>query len=128
MKMKIGDYVRTKKGIAKIIGQNDEMRFSYPLAWITDTFLEINDDTEYVYEEDIIKSSPNIIDLIEIGDYVNDEKIVDIGCLTNGSEKGTKVIDYYIAPNSVNYFKNEDIKSIVTKQQFSSMEYKIGDE
>lgn len=121
--MKVGDYVRTKdyqnigSRIGKIIRQDGKYYY-----------LDIDEDTQMVWEKDtILTSSPNIIDLIEVGDIVNDEKIIDIGCLTNGPEKGTKVIDYYIAPNSVNYLKNEDIKSIVTKEQFSCMKYKIGE-
>lgn len=76
---------------------------------------------------DVINASYNIIDLISVGDYVNGKKIVDVGCLTNGPRKGTKVIDYYITPSAVSYLKNEDIKSVVTKEQFEYMEYRIGE-
>ena len=117
--MKVGDYVRTKKhGIGKIISfsyqEDDEC-----------CFIELSKRRTGIKQSNIIKSSPNIIDLIEVGDIVNDEKIIDIGCLTNGPEEGTKVIDYYIAPNTVYYLKNEDIKSIVTKEQFKNMEYEV---
>lgn len=110
--MKVGDYVRTKKGIAKIEGQNDDVRFAYPCAWITDTYLEINDDTEYVYDEDIIKSSPNIIDLIEVGDYVN-------GCPVLHKENNELVCGLLLR------YKEENIQNVVTKEQFESMEYKV---
>lgn len=118
MKLEVGMYVRTKGGfIDKIISFK---------STISNDYLEL-DDEYYANIKDILKASYNIIDLIEEGDYVNDEKIVDIGCLTNGPERGTKTIDYYIAPNIVYYFKNEDIKSIVTKEQFESISYKVGD-
>ncbi|MEE3324166.1 MAG: hypothetical protein VZR33_02440 [Methanosphaera sp.] len=122
--MKIGDYVRTKNGIAKIIGKNDDVRYHYPNAWITDTYLEINDDTEYVYDEDIIKSSPNIIDLIEAGDYVSGLKIEEIYCCAE--YEGLGYYDendrgqLYVLLNEI------DIKSILTKEQFERMEYKLG--
>ena len=116
--MKVGDYVRTEKGIAKIIGKNDDVRFHYPDAWETDTYLEINDDTEYVYDEDIIKSSPNIIDLIEAGDYVNGVEVTEI-------KDGKPFKEDYNDPYYSYYF--DDIYSIVTKEQFESMEYKVGE-
>ena len=71
---------------------------------------ELYDDHKF------IKSSPNIIDLIEVGDYVNGEKVTD-------------KFDYLLAFGNNDYYKNEnEIKNIVTKEQFEEMEYKIGDE
>ena len=119
--LKKGMYVRTEKGIAKIIGKNDDVRYYYPNAYVTDTYLEINDDTEYVYEEDVIKSSHNIIDLIEVGDYVNGFRVDEVehskSTIFIGNTK--KVIEQALWSN--------DIKSIVTKEQFEIMSYKIGD-
>ena len=77
--------------------------------------------------DNIVKASFDIIDLIEVGDYVNGKKIVNVGCLTNGPRENTKVIDYYITPSAVSYLENEYIKSIVTKEQFESMSYRIGE-
>lgn len=122
--LKEGMYVRTLKGIAKIIGKNDDVRFHYPLAYICDRYLEINDDTEYLYEEDIIKSSYNIIDLIEKGDYVNGFKIDDI---TEKDEDHHERIAWhltYYGDDDIP-FRNDEIKSIVTKEQFEAMEYKL---
>ena len=92
--MNVGDYYRTKYGINKL----------------TEGKCVLND---------IIKSSPNIIDLIEVGDYVNGYRITTIG--SNGiyaeDENG------YL----IKMFTKEDIKSIVTKERFESMEYKVGE-
>ena len=125
--MEVNDYVRYKTlsnqiKINKIknIVEPDDSELS-----MTNIILYDLDNKDVTADKYIIKSSPNIIDLIEVGDYVNNEKIVDIGCLTNGPEEGTKVIDYYIAPNTVYYFKNEEIKTIVTREMFESMEYKV---
>ena len=124
--MKVGDYVRYKYENYIYIGK---IKFiSEVMSGLDETLqLDIDNCMEEILKEDVIKSSPNIIDLIEVGDIVNDEKIIDIGCLTNGPEEETKVIDYYIAPNTVYYLKNEDIKSIVTKEQFENCMYKIGE-
>lgn len=113
--MKVGDYVRTRSGcIAKFEGINENF---YEFDNI------IMDESSAVRDElfvDIVeKSSPNIIDLIEVGDYVN----------------GKKVIDKWEEPDWYGYFiklEGEEtvptirkIESVVTKEQFESMEYKI---
>lgn len=116
MKLEVGQFARLKSGyIVKILNVKDD--------WI-------ETDTRFImrtFPQDFAKSSYNIIDILEVGDYVNGKKIVDVGCLTNGPRKGTKVIDYYITPSAVCYLENEDIKSIVTKEQFEYMEYRIGE-
>lgn len=115
MELRVNDYVRTKDGkIGKIIQEeyitpcNDKHRYIY----LTDA------DNEMWYDEDtIIKSKSKIRDLIETGDHVNGERIQFI------TNKGQLLTD-----GGYNLFKKyEDIKSIVTKEQFESMEYKVGD-
>ena len=122
--MQVGDYVRTNKGIARIIGKNDDVIYTYPDAWETDTYLKIVDDTEYLYEEDIIKSSPDILDLIEVGDYVNGYYVEDIRHRYDG-----EMITILKVATGSNYFQapmyEEDIKSIVTKEQFESIKYEV---
>lgn len=115
-------YVRTRYGnIAKIININDFIEPSLKYG-VEANYLK---DVMFIGDEDIVKASYNIIDILEVGDYVNGQKIVDIGCLTNGPRKGTKVIDYYITPNAVSYLENEDIKSVITHEQIEQMAYKV---
>ncbi len=120
--MKVGDYVRTKYeggSIEKIIKiYHKEENIDLIERYATDISIKYN---LTINEEEIIKSSPNIIDLIEVGDYVN----------------GKKVIDKWEEPDWYGYFiklEGEEtvptirkIKSIVTKEQFSQMEYRIGE-
>ena len=73
----------------------------------------------------MIKHSPNIIDLIEVGDYVNGNKINCFEIFNNISGEQCLNINY-IYTNSL-IIPVKDIKSIVTKEQFKSMEYKVGD-
>ena len=125
--MQVGDYVRTEKGIARIIGKNDDVRFAYPDAWITDTYLEVIDDTEYLYDEDIIKSSPNIINLIEEGDFINGEKVEYIEHYYDTKEVSiahTKSYNYY---DMLDMFSRNNgiIKSIITKEQIESIKYEV---
>ena len=124
MKLEVGDYVRTKKGIAKILGRVNEPDNYYFKMLITDKYLEIHDDTEYIHDLDIIKSSKNIIDLIEEGDYVNGNKVIRIETSSYPEDKNVNIIvccgddDYY------SYY-NEDIKTILTKEQYENNCYKV---
>jgi len=109
--MKVEDYVRTKYGIAKI-GSIGKYKGIDIIA---------TDKQPYGIKE-IIKSSPNIIDLIEVGDYVNGHRIEEISI----NKYDVKVL-YYEIPSDYGYEEMlaKQIKSIVTKEQFESMEYKV---
>ena len=111
--MKTGDYVRTKSGyLRKIIA-------------IYNGYVEVDDKCFCSYanaqieNDEIVKTSPNIIDLIEIGDYVNGAIVTKV---VNDIECNYIEIDYSYNERGI---RNKDIKSIVTKEQFESMEYKI---
>ena len=113
--MKIGDYVRTKYGITQYreYDTTNGKLLCMPIHDMTQGF--------FANLQDIIKTSPNIIDLIEVGDYVNGLLVVEYYeenkcfiCECCGMECGESWI-----------YENDDIKSIVTKEQFESMEYKI---
>lgn len=116
MELNVGDYARfdyhrisVPIQISKIKEKEfdkDEKYYSY----LTDNGLVITGDN-------IIKSSPKIIDLIEVGDYVN-------GFLVVHKENDYIRICPAIIPLDL---KNDDIKLIVTHEQFESMEYKVGD-
>ena len=130
--MKVGDYVRTNNGlIFKIVGGNEdnwELDIEYSkLEYSEDNWLELyryNDNAGWFIKENC-KSSPNIIDLIEAGDYVNGKKVIDTF---------TDYIFDYSEDFKVIRFSETDIlhdvkhiKSIVTKEQFEQMSYKVGD-
>ena len=114
MELEVGMYVRTKKGyIYKLSRYKEEEK-----RWIC-----VEEDDWYpVYESGVIKASNNIIDLIEEGDYVNGERV---GYIDNC--EGAMREYYYdyedVAKDCGHWF--EEIKSIVTKEQFESMSYKV---
>ena len=129
--MKVGDYVRTKKGIAKIIDRINDPTNYYDKFWVCDRYLELNDDTEYIHEQDIIgEPKGKIIELIEVGDYVNGCKIIELTTNIDGKvlylETDITEFDNVYACGHINIYEN-DIRTIVTKEQFSCMEYKIGE-
>lgn len=121
--MNIGDYVRTSDGfIGKITSiENKESVHLFQRNIYTDNYKWL----DLVLEENIVKSSPNIIDLIQVKDYVNGSKVIDIDVLGKNKEKWVWVErmedDDYVGYN------NEQIKSIVTKEQFKAMKYEVGD-
>ena len=124
MKLEVGMYVKTKNGyICKIININDlrepNMKYGVEASYLKDIM--------FIGDDDILKASYNIIDILEVGDYVNGKEIVNIGYLTNGTRKGTKIIDYYITPDAISYLENEDIKSVITHEQMEQMAYKVGE-
>ena len=108
MKLEEGMYVRTKKGIGKInyfINNNYTQKFTY---------IDNKGVSNILEEKEIIKASHNIIDLIEVGDYVNGWKVLYW-------TDGTKVVDDGYATN----LDKISVKSIVTKEQFESMKYEV---
>lgn len=127
--MKVGDYVRTKYGIiAKIIDIIEDLSIDCDKDVYYENSLKDNMPMmEIPYnlkDEYIIKSSPNIIDLIEVGDYVNDYYVEDI--TNTGEELVLHIItgsNYFQSP----FLYNEDIKSVLTHEQFEAMQYVVGD-
>ena len=112
--MKVGDYIRTKIGISKCIRVIPVRENSFMYEFDKEVYEEVN----YLIASELekYKSSPNIIDLIKVGDYVNGECV---SCITKNN---------YIEigyGEELEGLHNEDIKSIVTKEQLESMEYKI---
>ena len=113
MKLEIGIYcfnkTNRKLGIGKIINfqSNNNVNIKY------------KNDIELVSVGNIV-ASHNIIDLIEVGDYVNGYKVTliasDKRCLYAEDDEG-----YLIETIETN-----NIKAIVTKEQFESMSYKVG--
>jgi hypothetical protein len=124
--MKVGNYVRTPNGlITKIIGVQDEENQYF----INNNAVSLKSKT-YIADKNLtigenFKHSPNIIDLIQVGDYVNGKKVIDTF---------TDYIFDYSEEFKVIRFSETDIlhdvkhiKSIVTKEQFENMSYKVGD-
>ena len=75
----------------------------------------------YVNKDTIKKVSYDIIDLIEVGDYVNGYYVEDVLKTFVNVAVGS---NYFQSPT----IYEKDIKSIVTKELFSKMEYRLGDD
>ena len=111
--MKIGDYARTTEGEIIKVRSYDEQP-NNPLFEVINSVA--------IMKGTIIKSSSNIIDLIEVGDYVNGLQVYETGTFGHNGKTFCRLYGN-VAP-----FYEDDIKSIVTKEQFKAMEYKIESE
>lgn len=129
MKLEVGMYVRTKYcgicdeiAIRKII-KIDKINNNW--FYIDKNVCDIYKDyTNKINTVNVEKASFDIIDILEVGDYVNGYKIGYIDDC-----KGAMREFYYDYENSnedVGHWE-EEIKSIVTKEQFKNMEYRIGE-
>lgn len=78
-------------------------------------------DSDYI-ELDKSKYSYNIIDLIEVGDVITTNNLC--GEITKIDIENNQI---WIACCDYETCRSEDIKSIVTKEQFESMSYKVGE-
>ena len=118
MDIKIGEYVRTRdcKNLPSLIGKvisidNDMLH------------LDCFEPSQVILADDIIKHSKNIIDLIETGDFVNrnfidyiDEDDGELILKYNWNEE-YNVLDMKI--------KNDEIISVLTKEQYNQNCYKV---
>lgn len=73
MKLEVGQFVRLKSGyICKIININDfrepNMKYGVEANYLKDVM--------FIGDDDVVKASYNIIDVLEVGDYVNGSKIL----------------------------------------------------
>lgn len=106
--IEVGEYVRTRNG--KIRKVKDTVAQYY----ITDR-LNILDNNQFE-KEDIVKHSKNIIDLIEVGDYINGQKVYKI----------TSACIYCVGKAVQNKF-TINIETILTKEQYEKNCYRLGD-
>ena len=120
MNLEIGKYVRYTRSM---INGNVAARIAKIVDCSDNELIKI-DNGRCILREDVIKASYNLIDLIEVGDYVNGGYVLDFETLQTGEK--TAIVD-----GLINYGWGQgvipvsEIKSIVTKEQFESMKYEV---
>ncbi len=127
MEIKVGEYVRTKEGKIirfKKIGTYKTHTRKIDGKYERGTFENkciISGRYHYKYDN-ISKHSKNIIDLIEVGDYVNGYKVLEIRRNDNriliGVYKDTETVIYKT-------LANENVKTILTHEQFKQNAYRL---
>ena len=121
-KLSVGMFIRTPLGIDKIIYLRiqDEYGCNFDTQLEHNLFLNNERDNISIdgecFEKEEIKTSYNIIDILEVGDYVNGCKVHRIAnCITI-------ILDN---EENISWVKPSDIKSIITKEQMEQMAYKV---
>ena len=123
--IEVGEYVRIDKdhriialGIAKVVKIINET------IYVKNNFeLPITID-----KNSISKHSKNIVDLIEVGDYVNGREVKHIAMFEGFSDypKLIFVDEKHLVSGET--AENKDIKTILTKEQYEANCYKVGGE
>lgn len=129
MKLEEGMYVRTKYGIFKIRKITKDLAYwkhEKRVIELDRNIPKYNYRFSFYKDESLFKGAKfkdNIIDLIEPGDYVNGELVTSAEDVytTDNIYIGREVII-----NHSDVIIEEDIETIVTKEQFSAMEYRLG--
>lgn len=122
MKLEVGMYVRFKTLSNEVkIGQ----------IQLIDNIIYELDNNEVTADKYIIKASHTLLGnnkepcLIEVGDYVNGYKVIDMQNLICFNANPGKPLLGIEAFNDYWELVEIDIKSIVTKEQFEQMQYKV---
>lgn len=121
MKLEVGMYVRLQNDAENIVIINR-------IANVFETtILTENDGSIYQGEytkENVIKADYNIINILKVEDYVNGKKIINV---ILEDICGNEILDnQHIFTKDGEIFENE-IKTIVTKEQMEQMAYKVGE-
>lgn len=127
LELKENMYVRTKDGIIdKILKLNK----SYVKG-------VSQKDELYAYDIDnIVKASYNIIDILEVGDYVNGyyiskiwekDEITHYVNETPIKRKEREIVIQAPSYGGIEILKNKNIKSVITHEQMEQMTYKVGE-
>ena len=130
MKLEVGQFARLKGGyICKIINVNDfrepNMKYGVEANYLKDVM--------FIGDDDVVKASYNIIDILECGDIIKlfmeddidgeDTNIFELIAINyNDNEIGVFNSDFQIE-----FFPIENLRGILTHEQMEQMAYKVGE-
>lgn len=122
--IKVGEYVRTtNKGIRQIAMIDNHKTVNKYLYYIGEDFE--GKSYAYIKTTEILKHSFNLIDLIEVGDYVNGHRIINE---IWGEDDNNLYFEIEGRFNKSQYIGENDIKTILTKESYMNNCYKVGGE
>lgn len=117
--IKVNEFIRTKYGeIAKVIEYKDEIVLDKEIKFY-------GMYRGYICEDEIdfiVKHSSNLIDILECGDYINGHKIVNE---IWGEDDNNLYFEIEGGYNKARYIGENEIKKVVTKEQFEAIGYKV---
>lgn len=115
--IEVNEYVRTKDGVIDKVIIEYNGKCNNPNC----DRKHLSCKSNYYNEEDIVKHSKQLIDLIEVGDYVNGHLIVKIRIdpFNNKKQLFTEHWDYnWQGDGTLLVLYDEDIKNILTHEQY----------
>ena len=126
MESRVGEYVRTRNGLIgkvnKIELAGSGVRFAG--EYLSDTIIQFNDGKVYerrVKEKDITKHSKNITDLIEVGDIVFIQDVLNNDFVYIWDDEMLKAVKQDVE-------EGLKITEVLTHQQFEANAYKVESE
>ncbi len=126
-RIEVNEYVRTNnKGIKRIDRIDNNKTVNKYLYF---TGIEDFEGKEYgiIKTTDIVKHSKQLIDLIEIGDFVNGYKVINV--INKEPCPSGKCVDIDSSKDSSECtLWEDDIQTILTKEQYMANCYKVGGE
>ena len=138
MKLEIGKFIRTPYGIRKIVNITKDDGYGKSKVRVIELDRHLNTPYKFDYifytDENVIKkckTSYNIIDILEVGDYVNGSEVLDFENKYI-EEKDTFVPIGVVTENCYleytdSWIIEKNIKSVITHEQIEQMAYKVGE-
>ena len=126
LELKENMYVRTKDGIIAKVDYIDDNTIFFD----KDLYRTYSDSINFLEKDNlerIVKTSYDIIDILEVGDYVNGHEVKDIDYAFDDialNVKKSRIVPY------IDNIKNayiDNIKSVITHEQMEQMAYKVGE-
>ena len=118
--IKVGEYVRDYDGFIVKVNEVQDYKEDDDI-WYEEKILK------GTWKSMVVKHSPNIIDLIEVGDYVNRREVVEFEC----EDETILAFPIYTPDGLFNTIEcyapleEFEIKTILTKEQFNNAMYEV---
>lgn len=140
--IKVGDYVRTQDGMLGTFVRYSSRPYYSRYKSPCDCFIQLQGrkTTLQCYRDYILKHKPNIIDLVEAGDFIKIEyyvgkyrkritRIFEVNKIDNTLYFENTHMDFYYDLKKQEWMRakgyNPKIITIVTNEQFKTMEYEV---
>ena len=126
MKLEVGQFVRLKSGyICKIININDfrepNMKYGVEANYLKDVM--------FIGDDDVVKASYNITDILEVGDAIEIDVIDKDNYPTIMGINFARIDNKVELASIKDMLKNESAKllTVITHEQMEQMAYKVGE-
>ena len=131
--LSVGMYIRTKDGIIAKVDYIDDNTIFFD----KDLYRTYSDGINFLEKDNlerIVKASYNIIDILEVGDYVNGyyvskiwekDEITHYVNETPIKRKEREIVIQAPSYGGIEILKNKNIKSVITHEQIEQMEYNV---